>query len=394
MTVRARPRLAILYQHMSPTRVPVFDALYKLLGDSMMVFYPAVLEGDRDRRWSADQVQHPHQMLRPRSFSYELSSMKRYVHFNVDILPALRRFGPDCIAIWNFNPTMLLAWLYALVKRTRFIVGTDGCLRADRHNTWLHPAVRRLVIPSADAVVGTSVGSRDLFVRYGARSEQYFNCWLCADNERFAPFRHQERQFDVLFSGQFIDRKLPHFFVDVIGEMQKTKPDVSALLIGNGPLAGEVRQRLSALGVRYDMRGFLAQEELPRAYASARLLLFPSKLDAYGVVANEALAVGTPVIANEEPGAVGEVILDGRTGYVLPLDAAAWAQTAVRLLSDVELYRRISDAGFLHVQSYTYEAAADGLRRAFEYAMRPVGQRYARALAADAHRHSAPEGRP
>jgi glycosyltransferase involved in cell wall biosynthesis len=366
----ARPKFAILYQHMSPTRVPVFDALYRLLGDRMMVFYPAVLEGDRDQRWTPGEVRHPYRLLRPGSLSYTKSSMKRYVHLNIDILPALHRFNPDCIAIWNFNPTMLLAWVYGRVYRKRLIVATDGCLRSDRQNTWLHPYVRRLVIPTADAVVGTSIGSRDMFLQYGAIKDQYFDCWLCADNERFAPFRRQERSFDVLFAGQLIDRKLPFFFVDVLDEMRKIKPDVSAVLLGDGPLASEVRRRLSVLGIRHEMRGFLPREELPRAYASAKLLLFPTRLDAYGVVANEALAVGTPVISNDEPGAVGEVILDGQTGYVLPLDPAIWATTALRLLGDAELYRRMSDAGFAHVQRYNHDTAAEGLRRAFEFAMR------------------------
>jgi glycosyltransferase involved in cell wall biosynthesis len=248
-------------------------------------------------------------------------------------------------------------------------VATDGCLRSDRHNTWLHRLIRRLVIPGADAIVGTSVGSLDLYLHYGATRDRYFNCWLCADNRRFAPFRDSKRKFDVLFSGQFIDRKLPFFFVDVVAEMQKSKSDVSALLLGDGPLAPMVRQRLSELGIRFEMRGFLKQEDLPQAYASARLLLFPSKLDAYGVIANEALAVGTPVIANGEPGAVGEVILDGRTGYVIRLDPALWAQAALSLLADRQLYQRMSDAGFAHVQTYTYEAAADGLRQAFVHAM-------------------------
>src|SRR5438445_1993401 len=95
----SRPKLAILYQHMSPTRVPVFDALYRVLGDRMMVFYPAVLEGDRDRRWSSGDARHPYRVLRPISFSYTLFSMKRYVHFNLDILSALHQFDPDCVAI-------------------------------------------------------------------------------------------------------------------------------------------------------------------------------------------------------------------------------------------------------------------------------------------------------
>ena len=369
------PRLAVVYQHMAPTRVPVFDAVHDQLGSSFRVFYPSVLEGDRDPKWSGAPPRHDYTLLKPRSFSYTYRSMKRYVHLNPDVWRALQGFRPDCIAIWNFNPTMLLAWLYARWARKALIIGTDGCLRSDRFNTALHRWVRRRIFPTADACVGTSANSRELFQYWGQPAEACFDCWLVADTERFAPYRDRPRAYDLLFSGQFIDRKLPHFFVDVVERLRQTKPDVSALLIGDGPLRAGVVQRLEALGIRYSAPGFLGRAEIPAAYGSARVFLFPTKLDAYGVVANEALAVGIPIIANEEPGAVGEVILDGETGFVLPLDADAWAGAAARLLSDDTLYRQMSARGVALIQRYTPQAAADGLVAAFRYALARRGAR-------------------
>lgn len=362
-------RLAILYPHMSPTRVPIFDDVHHILGDRMQVFYPTVLEGDRNKKWTV-QAHHPYRLLRARSFAYTLFSLKRYVHLNPDIYAALREYDPACVIVYNFHPTALLAWIYTRIHRKRYIVATDGCLRADRKNTPFHFLLRKVVVPTAVAAVGTCKGSSDLFNLYGDFTQRYFNCYLCADNARFAPFRRQPREFDVMFAGQFIPRKMPHFFVDVVAEMKKFKPDVSAVLMGDGPQRSEVVARLEALGVRYRYVGFVPMEEVPAVYASARLFLFPTQQDAYGVVANEALAVGTPVISNDEPGAVGEVILDGRTGYVLPLDAGVWAQQALRLLSQPDLYYQISEAGFRHVQKYTYQAAAAGLIDAFEYSLR------------------------
>lgn len=296
--------------------------------------------------------------------------MRRYVHFNPDVWGVLRRFDPTCVAIWNFNPTMLLGALYARAHRRRLIVATDACLKSDRFNTPVHGIVRRLMIPGADAVVGTSVGSRDLFLRWGASADAYFNCWLVVDLERYARERRHEREYDLLFSGQLIERKLPHFFVDVVERVSARRPETSVLVLGEGRLSGSVASRLEKLGVRYKMAGFVQQADLPAAYGSARLLLFPSKLDAYGVVANEALAVGTPVICNDEPGAAGEVVLDGKTGRILPLDPERWAGAVLELLGDPVKYHALSDAGFAHVQNYSAARAAEGLRLAFAYALR------------------------
>ena len=205
--------------------------------------------------------------------------------------------------------------------------------------------------------------------QYGDFEDRYFNCYLCADNARYALYRKAPRAFDVMFAGQFISRKLPHFFVDVVAEIAKVRPEVSAVLMGDGPERGAVLRRLDNLRVRYQYLGFVPNDLVPSTYASARVFLFPSTLDAYGVVANEALAVGTPVICNDEPGAAGEVVLHERTGYVVPLDAKAWAEKILRLLADRELYTRMSDAGFEHIQKYSFRSAARGLEAAFEYAV-------------------------
>lgn len=366
--LRGRKKLAIVYQHMSPTRVPVFDHLYDLIGDSLKVFYPTVLEGDRDKKWSV-AARHPYQVLRERHFAYTHRTMKRYVHVNPDVYSALHRFQPDCVMIYGFHPTALLAWSFSKLHRKRYVVATDGCLKSDRHNSFLHPYVRRMLIPGAVAAVGTSRGSLDLFNQYADFNGRYFDCYLCADNATFAPFFNQPRRYDLMFAGQFIDRKMPHFFVDVVAEIHKSKPDISVVLLGDGPLRRDVVARLDGLGIAYRYAGFVPMDEVASVYGSARLFLFPSKLDAYGVVANEALAAGTPVISNDEPGAAGEVVLHGRTGYVLPLDAATWARYALRLLNDPPLHRQFAEAGFAHVQKYTFLAAAENLKQAFEYAL-------------------------
>jgi glycosyltransferase involved in cell wall biosynthesis len=372
-------KLAIIYQHMAPTRVPVFDELSRILGDRMMVFYPTSMEGDRRREWLVP-ANHPHKVLDSRSVAYSLFGMKRYVHWSPGMWRELTTFAPDCLVVYNFHPAALAGWAYAMAHRKKFVVATDGCLKSDRKNSPLHPLLRKTIIPTAVAAVGTSRGSFDLFNRYADFRGRYFTCHLCADNAASARYRENPRRFDLMFAGQFIPRKLPHFFVDVVEEIRKKRPEVSVLLMGDGPERESVLNRLSSLGVRYQYEGFVPNERVAPTFASARLFLFPTTLDAYGVVANEALAVGTPVMCNDEPGAAGEVVIDGRTGYVLPLDPKLWAEMALALLSDSDRYRRFYDAGFQHVQQYSFRAAAAGLNAAFEYATSSVSAGAGKAI--------------
>lgn len=114
--------------------------------------------------------------------------------------------------------------------------------------------------------------------------------------------------------------------------------------------------------------GYVTQADLPTYYANARIFLFPTKFDVWGVVANEACAAGLPVIISPHAGAAGELVLDGSNGYIRDLDVAQWSDAAVRLLNDKGLYRRFSLSSRERVAEYTLDQAAYGLANAIRQA--------------------------
>ncbi len=107
--------------------------------------------------------------------------------------------------------------------------------------------------------------------------------------------------------------------------------------------------------------GFAKQEELPRLYKSAKLFLFPTKADVWGVVANEACAAGLPVLITPYAGAAGELIIDGKNGFIRELDADAWADCAIRLLQNDRRREAFGQHSQLLVKPFDFEAAARGI---------------------------------
>ena len=112
--------------------------------------------------------------------------------------------------------------------------------------------------------------------------------------------------------------------------------------------------------------GPLPRERLPVAYAAADLLALPSIptprfREPWGLVCNEALHQGTPVVATTAVGAVaGGLIRDGETGLVVPPnDPAALAAAIDRLLVDPALRARLGQAGRAALAGHTYAAMAD-----------------------------------
>src|SRR5690606_30551165 len=109
----------------------------------------------------------------------------------------------------------------------------------------------------------------------------------------------EDRAFDILFSGALNEEtKGVLFFADVITRCCELGFRPRVRIAGDGPQRDALEKRFVAAGVDVQFDGYVQAAELPEVYGSARLLMFPSRGDAWGLVANEAVLCGTPVLAS------------------------------------------------------------------------------------------------
>ncbi len=146
--------------------------------------------------------------------------------------------------------------------------------------------------------------------------------------------------------GRLIYYKGFHVAVDALARSAGT-----LLVIGTGPLEGELRRRADGLGAasRVHWLGRASADDLAGAYRAATALWFPSvaRSEGFGLVQVEAMASGCPVINSAVPGSgVAWVCRHDREGLTVPVgDAAALAAAATRLAADAALRARLGAAG-------------------------------------------------
>lgn len=239
--------------------------------------------------------------------------------------------------------------------------------------------MRRIVFGRSDAFIAASRGGIRLFRSYGADFNKCFLSPLCADNAAFAKILLlDDRRFDVIFCSRMVEGKNPLFALDVALEASRRlgRP-LHMLFVGSGEL--DERLKAQAEKRRDDVacafHGFARQEDLPSLYGSARLFLFPTAADVWGVVANEACAAGLPVIVSPHAGVAGELVVDAQNGFVVSLDVNTWAERVCQILSDAALWKRLSAKSLKLVEDYTYETAAHGILQACEEATPRRGKR-------------------
>ena len=173
----------------------------------------------------------------------------------------------------------------------------------------------------------------------------------------------------------FVGRIQPLKGVDVAVRALAALGDRGArLLVVGGPSGpdGECEvERLHALVAGLGLEGrvrFVPPQPhhlLSTYYRAADVCLVPSRSESFGLVALEAAACGTPVVA-ADVGGLRTIVDDGRTGFLVEgRDPDAFAASARRLLDDDDLARRMSAAGADRARRFTWSTSAARLRRLY-----------------------------
>ena len=363
-------KIALVTNEPPPYRIPVFERIARAPGVELRVIFCA--QREPNRQWDLPPLEFDHEFLRERFRTVD----GRYIHNNPDVIAALRRFAPDVVVTDGFNPTQLYAFGYAVAKGKAHVPLTDGTLQSEQALSVVHRIVRRIVYARSGAFLSASVGGTQLYESYGVAAQHCFKSYLCIDNDFYR--RRSEgvaKRYDLVFCARMVPEKGPLFALRVALESARLLGrKVSILFVG----AGSEEERVREASERYPdlldvhFHGFAKQKELPALYASARVFLFPTHADVWGVVANEACAAGLPVIVSPYAGVAGELILDRENGYVCELDAQLWAERTVSLLTDEARRDQFARRSLSLVREYSFDNAATGFIEACRHALAPA----------------------
>lgn len=164
----------------------------------------------------------------------------------------------------------------------------------------------------------------------------------------------------ILFCGQMIERK----GVDLLLEaFQRLAPETNArlLLVGREAELPQMLEKVRAeVRERIDFAGFQAPEKLPEFYREADLFVLPSRYDGWGVVVNQALGAGLPMICSDAVGAARDLVEEGVNGSVFPAgDVDALTEVLRHWTTAPERLEAAAAANLARAPEWTPEAGAE-----------------------------------
>jgi glycosyltransferase involved in cell wall biosynthesis len=352
-------RLAIVTNIPAPYRVPVYNRIAAMPGLVLRLLYAARTEADR--QWDLPPFEHEHVFLRGTVFARG----GRFIHLNLDVWRELRRFDPDVVVTTGYNPTHLLACLFAWLERRQHVVMTDGTDASEARLSFLHRGVRRAVFALSGSFVVASQGGWRLLRSYGVPEAKIHCSPLCANTAVcWEPDSPPARDIDLLLSGRLVEVKNLAFALRVAqGTARRLGRRVRVAVLGSGPLSAGLRRQAATMAgeVEVQFAGHVAQAEMPGWYLRSRLFLFPTLWDPWGVVANEACQAGVPVLVSPHAGVAGELVRDGVNGWVLPLEPERWIAAAAQILDDADLQARLAAGARASIAPYSFDYAAFGI---------------------------------
>jgi 1,2-diacylglycerol 3-alpha-glucosyltransferase len=310
---------------------------------------------------------------------------------------ALERANPDVVAVNGWNNFGSLIAAHCCVRRGIPMVVMSESARQDEPRTWWKEMIKRRIVDLYSAALVGGQQHIEYLVELGMQRERIFTGYDVVDNAYFRRRAEEVRgqksevrkkyglpENYFLASARFIEKKNLPRLIKAYAEYRErsqgtgvTDPGYNAgarwdlVLLGDGPLRETLNTQLSTLNLHAHVHlpGFRPYDELPVYYALAKAFVHASTTEQWGLVVNEAIASGLPVIVSNRCGCVPELVQEN--GFTFqPTDEQELASRLLLMasLSD-DQRQQLGDASDRLAAKFAPERFGEGLERAARLAL-------------------------
>ncbi len=371
-------RLAILTEIIAPYRIPVFNVLARRAGlDLHVIFLAETDEALRQWRVYKDEIRFSHQILS----SWRWRAGKSSLLINRGLWAALNRVNPQVIICGGYNyAASWEALLWARRRGVRFVLWSESNGEDARRGWAWVESLKAYFLRHCDGFVVPGKASFEYLRSLGSPEASISTAPNAVDNSLFAAQAENARahatQFReklklparfILFVGRLVPEKGVFDLLEAYAKLESgLRSEVGLVFAGDGVSREELAQRAKRISPgMVCFPGFAQREDLAGLYALAEALVLPTHSDPWGLVVNEAMACGLPIIVSSVAGCSADLVEDGWNGYVVPPRDSEKLSVAVDSLArQPELKPRMSARSSERIRNYSPQACADGLAAA------------------------------
>ena len=376
-------RVVFLTNFLPPYRSPVLRALSAHVL-ALKTFVSTKMEANRN--WAADwdeldvDVQQCFTKKKldkhPSGFTQET-----YVHLPYDTLPKLTKFRPDVVISGEMGARTIQAVLYRIAApQSRLIIYADLSEHTELGRGRTRMLLRRWMVRHADAILVNGNSGARYVKSLGAPETKIFRVPYATDTSLYADaaaIKERTQVTKLLHVGQLIERKGIVLFLHRLSAwaVNNSGRQLELILVGDGPLRASIEAANTPTNLKVTLITPMAYSEMPAIYAQADIFVLPTLADSWGLVVNEAMAAGLPILGSGKSQAVEELVQDGETGWIFNPDEPDDVESALRraLSEPRETLAKMGERAREVAIGVTAQVATEQMIRAIDFSMNSNG---------------------
>lgn len=372
------PRLVIITEIISPYRIPLFNALHKGGAVNLHVIFLAETDPSL-RQWHVrkDDIAFSHQVLpawRRRLGSWNLL-------LNRNLCAALTDASPDVVLCGGYN--YLAAWQalhWARTKRVPFLLWSESNVQDARGGHAAVELLKAAFIQRCDGFLVPGHSASDYLRGYKIPEHRIFTAVNAVDNVAFARAAARARENAqleraklglprryFLFAGRLVREKGVFDLLDAYAKLNEhVRAEVGLVMLGDGPAREQLHSRATSVSPGdVVFTGFVEQQDLGKYYGAAEMLILPTHSDTWGLVVNEAMASGLPIILSRVAGCAADLVTENWNGFLVPpSDVPSLSAAMERLATQQSLRTKMGANSLQRISLYSPEQWSAGVMEA------------------------------
>jgi 1,2-diacylglycerol 3-alpha-glucosyltransferase len=375
------PKLVIITEIIAPYRIPVFNALARRPEIELHVIF--LSENDPTlRQWQVykDEIKFQYEVLpawRRRIAGYN-------VLINRGMFAALNKIKPDAVLCGGYN--YLATWqagLWARARRVPLLLWSESTAFDQRSGRPSVEFLKALFLRMCQAFVVAGKTSLNYLQNLGIQEDRIFTAPNAVDTLFFAALAEEARAHDseararlslppryLLYVGRLVRAKGVFELLEAYAQLSdQIRTQVGLVFVGDGVDRAELIERAKQITpATVQFPGFVHREGLANYYALADALIFPTHSDPWGLVVNEAMSCGLPVVVSSVAGCAADLVQNGWNGFVVaPENPSELASAMSRLAVDSEMSMQMGCRSRERINANSPEAWAEGMVQAMKF---------------------------
>ncbi len=242
---------------------------------------------------------------------------------NADIVPRLMKGNYDLVVVGGYSHlTMQMAMLVRALQRRPWVL--FGERPGMKPGSYLHNSARKVamcLVRSAGGIIATGRLAREAYTAHFGSPERIFSVPYLINHDEFMQIRREPGPpagtLRFLTCSELIHRKGIDVVISAFQHVARRNPSVSLTIVGDGIERSRLTNAVDKMyRDRIIFRGLVPYSERAKAFADADVFIHPARHEGWGVVVQEAMAAGLPVISTRQTGAAYELIDPGTNGFL------------------------------------------------------------------------------